>query len=261
MNATVLCHAVPPRAMTEVGLYSLEAVVELPGQGDRDESETAKECQDKGEGEVVDPIFDPIEEEADEDGRQRVRFEVVVPVPHPSRDLRVVGARWGLHIVHERQIHGRQVAGKENVVQGVSLVYFAVVTGCRLKLVQKFERVRDSERRAGSMGGSGGQDGLALDGQTHQGQSRPTNQEVINRLYAKLGAGTGLLAVIAVTSHFGQQRNTGIISPLVSVLLLCLNECSAVNRREQSTTAASFDDELVRLGPRSFSCSCDVHTA
>jgi hypothetical protein len=173
----VTCHAVPPPAKPEEGLYSLEAIVELPGQGDRDESETAKECQDEGEGEVVDPIFDPIEEEADEDGRQGVRFEVVVPVPHPSRDLRVVGARWGLHIVQERQIHGRQVAGKGSVVQGVGLVCFAVVTGFRLKLVQKFERVRDSERRAGSMGGSGGQDWLALDGQTHGSVGRQAWKE------------------------------------------------------------------------------------
>lgn len=47
---------------------SLEAVVELLGQGDRDESETAKKGKDECEGEVVDPVFDPIEEEANEDG-------------------------------------------------------------------------------------------------------------------------------------------------------------------------------------------------
>ena len=84
-----------------------------------------------------------------------------------------MGARRGLHVVQEREIHGRcQVVSKGSVVQGVSfgyLVYFAVVTGCRLKIVQGFERVRGSEREAGSMGGSGGQDGLALDGQTQRG--------------------------------------------------------------------------------------------
>jgi hypothetical protein len=147
-----------------MGPHSLDTVVELLGQGDHNESETTQECKDECEGEVVDPIFDPIEEEPDKDGRKGVRFEVVVPVPHPSRDLRVVGARRGLHIVQKRKVHGRRrVVGKGSVVQAVGLKYFPVVTRCRLNLVQKFGRVRGSERRAGSMGGSGGQEGLAPD--------------------------------------------------------------------------------------------------
>jgi len=81
-----------PSPRQQWGPHSLDAVVELLGQGDHNESETTKECKDECEGEVVDPIFDPIEEEPDEDGRKGVRFEVVIPVPHPSRDLRVVGA-------------------------------------------------------------------------------------------------------------------------------------------------------------------------
>jgi len=93
--------------------HSLDAVVELLGQGDRDEREPTKKGKDEGKGEVVDPIFDPIEEEADEDGREGVRFEVVVPVPDPSRDLRVMRAGWGLHIVQKRKVHERRrVVGK-----------------------------------------------------------------------------------------------------------------------------------------------------
>lgn len=94
-------------------IHSLDAVIELLSQGDHKESETTNECKHEHEREVVNPIFDPIEKEPDEDGRKGVRFEVVVPVPHPSRDLRVMGARGRLHMVHKRQVHGRR--GREAV--------------------------------------------------------------------------------------------------------------------------------------------------
>ena len=60
--------------------YSLDGVVEPLVQGDRDESETTKECEDEHEGEVVDPLVSTIEEEPNEDGRERGWFEVVVQV-------------------------------------------------------------------------------------------------------------------------------------------------------------------------------------
>ena len=50
---------------------------------------------------------------------------MVVPVPHPSRNLRVMGARGRLHMVYKRQVHGRRGRGavgkKGAFVQAVGL--------------------------------------------------------------------------------------------------------------------------------------------
>ena len=69
-----------PHGGSRANKYSLDGVIEPLVQGDRDESETTKECEDEGEGEIVNPLFGTIEEEPNKDGRKGGWFEVIVQV-------------------------------------------------------------------------------------------------------------------------------------------------------------------------------------